>query len=271
MSSIGIDDLGDSMKSYERRSTDRWLMAGVPVLARIDGRAFHTLTRNCERPFDEAFTVCMRETTRALVKETNATIGYTQSDEISLVWTNTDDIGNVWFSGKEHKMISTLSSLATVNFYRNCLSCSIDLGKILPTFDCRVWQVPRLSEAAKYFMWREWDAIKNSVSMVASSHYTVKELHGKDTNERKAMLFDDKGINWEDYPDKYKRGSFFGRISRVKKLTPEELVDLPEKHQARSDPDHRITRTLVEELHLPKISTMGNPSDELFRYPLLVD
>ena len=85
-----FDPLGDRMKDYEGRETKRRFLPLLPVCARLDGRAFHTWTKNLERPFDKRFVNLMRDVTSYLVQETNAVVGYTQSDEISLVFYSPD-------------------------------------------------------------------------------------------------------------------------------------------------------------------------------------
>lgn len=90
----------------------------TPIIARMDGRSFHTFTKGLKRPFDKNFSDCMIKTTELLVKETGACIGYTQSDEITLVWYNGNPTSQIWFDGKVQKMVSQLAAQATLFFYR---------------------------------------------------------------------------------------------------------------------------------------------------------
>lgn len=80
------DALGDRCKRFEAAEAGRRAMPGIPLLARLDGRAFHTFTRGLNRPFDERFGRCMVETARTLVDNLHALVAYTQSDEITLIW-----------------------------------------------------------------------------------------------------------------------------------------------------------------------------------------
>lgn len=162
------DALGDRMKMYESAEAGRKLLPLVPVLARVDGRAFHSFTKNMRRPFDEDFSAAMIETTAALVDETNACMGYTQSDEITLAWHSTDLKSQIWFDGRICKMVSQLAAHATLEFYMNIVRRLPECGSTRPTFDARVWTVPNRAEGANVFVWREWDATKNSVSMAAN-------------------------------------------------------------------------------------------------------
>jgi tRNA(His) 5'-end guanylyltransferase len=177
------DDLGDRMKMYEAMEARRRLMPLLPALARIDGRAFHTFTRGMQRPFDMDFTCCMIDTTVELVRSTGACMGYTQSDEITLAWHD-----HVYFDGRVSKMTSQLAAQATLTFYRWVLARMPAYADRLPTFDARVWNVPNRAEAANVFLWREWDATKNSLSMAASACYSHLALLGKNGKEKHDML-----------------------------------------------------------------------------------
>ena len=117
------DSLGDRIKSYEELSTSRQLMPNCPVYARIDGRAFHTFCRGLEKPFSRAFIEVMKETCKFLVEETNACIGYVQSDEISLGWENIDKAP---FGGRVQKLESNLASLASAKFVQYIVSIAPD-------------------------------------------------------------------------------------------------------------------------------------------------
>ena len=199
----------------------------------------------------------MIETTKYLVKETNANCGYVQSDEISLVWYNDSVESEVLFKGKLFKMLSTLSALATGFFNKNLSKYIPEKSNLIPTFDCRVFNVPTLDEAANCLVWRELDATKNSITMASRTVYSDKEIFGKNGSEKQEMLFQ-KGINWNDYPAFFKRGTYVQRKRKLIPYTAEELSRLPEKHNARKDPDYKIERWSVEELVLPPILTVAN-------------
>ena len=117
-----LDELGDRMKAYEAHETGRRFMPLLPVYARIDGRCFSAFTRTFPRPYSEAFALAMLATTEYLVAETHARIGYTQSDEISLVWLQPRCHAELFFAGKVQKMTSVLASMATARFTRACLA-----------------------------------------------------------------------------------------------------------------------------------------------------
>jgi len=146
-------EFSNRMKEYEAMTSIR-LMPMLPTFARIDGRAFHSFTQGMEKPYDVKLHNAMKNTTRILTKETNACLGYTQSDEITLAWYSTDYKSQIWFDGKHSKMVSQLAALATLYFYRACELMLPDYCERLPSFDARVWQVPNTDEGANVFLWR---------------------------------------------------------------------------------------------------------------------
>lgn len=257
------DALGDRMKIYEMAEAGRKLMPLLPILARIDGRAFHSFTRGMERPFDVRFAAAMIETTRHLVAETSACIGYTQSDEITLAWHSTDIKSQVWFDLRISKMVSQLAAHATLAFYRHVLETLPAFADRRPTFDARVWQVPNRTEAVNVFLWREWDATKNSINMAASEHYGTADLHGKTGSQKQEMLFA-KGINWNDYPIHFKRGTYVQRVAITRPFTQRELESLPPKHAANANPDLTVERSEYRTLELLPLATVANREDVLF-------
>ena len=256
------DELGDRMKMYEQ-AEDRRLMPLLPVLARIDGRAFHSFTRGMNRPYDETLTTLMIDTTRYLVKETNACMGYTQSDEITLAWHSTEPKSQIWFDGRAAKMTSQLAAHATLWFNRLLAERAPQYLNRLPTFDARVWQVPNRTEGANVFVWREWDATKNSISMAAAALYSADQLHGKNGSEKQEMLWI-KGVNWNDYPASFKRGTYVQRSTVVKPFSAEELDRLPPKHEARKNPALTVERSEWRALDMPIITTVTNREAVIF-------
>jgi tRNA(His) 5'-end guanylyltransferase len=239
------------MKEYEARETQRTLLPMLPVAVRIDGRAFHTFTRGCDKPFDAALSESFHYTTQVLVKESGAVIGYTQSDEISLIPHQEDPKSELFFDGKIYKLTSVLASIATAAFNQMWLTQvakrkgAEGLWGIKPaTFDCRVWQLPTKWEAVNMLLWREKDAHRNSVASAAQSVYSDKELHGKGRADMHEMLFK-KGINWADYPKWAKTGAFFRRRQIERTPTPEELARIPEKY--RPVANAKVIRTDIVE------------------------
>lgn len=255
-----VDDLGDRIKEYEAAEARRF-MPLLPVYARIDGRAFSRFTRGLERPYDLLITRAMVETTKFLVAETHARIGYTQSDEINLVWLQERYDSELFFGGKTQKITSVLASMAGAFFTRHCLAGGLRdrAEKLIPHFDCRAFQLPNRTEAANAFLWRERDATKNAISMAARAHYSHGALDHKNGSEMQEMLFQ-KGVNFNDYPAFFKRGTFVRRINVERLLTEDELARIPEQHR----PTGPVIRSEIVELDMPIFSTVSNREAVIF-------
>lgn len=251
------DILGNRMKSYENTTCGIRLLPRIPVIARLDGKGFSKFTKGLKRPYDERLSNLMIETTKYLVKETNANCGYHQSDEITLVWYSESYESKIYFDGRLFKMISDLAAMASVFFNRQLPNYLPEKAHLMPRFDCRVFNVPTIDEAANTFLWRELDCTKNSISMAAQHYYSHKELEGKNGSEKQEMLFQ-KGVNWNDYPSFFKRGTYIQRKRVLTKFTAEELEKLPAKHKARQNPDLMIERWVIDKLDLPPLMTIQN-------------
>jgi len=256
------DNFGDRMKMYEQAEAGRMCLPLLPVLARLDGKCFRNFTKNLERPYDKRFSDLMVDTTKQLVDDSNARLGYTQSDEINLVFYSDNSKSEIFFNGKIQKMVSVLASMTTAYFNQKVPDYLPDNTK-LSLFDCRIWTVPTLVEAANAILWREQDATKNSISMAAQSVCSTKQLHGKSGSEQQEMLFI-KGINWNDYPSFFKRGTFIQRKTVSMKFTDQEIDKLPPKHEARTNPDLEIERSIIEIVDMPPFNQVVNRVEVIF-------
>lgn len=259
------DDLGDRMKDYERQETSRRFLPMIPVYARIDGKCFSNFTKGMNRPYDVNFINIMRDTTKFLVDETNAKIGYCQSDEINLCWMSDDPKSQIFFNGKIFKMTSILAAMATAKFTRLCQD-NEDLkdrcDRVLPMFDARVCQFPNQMECSNMMLWRELDSTKNSISMAARSYFSHKELYNKTGSDMQEMLFQKYNINFNDYPSEFKRGSWFQRKKVLITLSKEELEVIPEKY--RPIDNESVWRTKVIEIDMPRFSQVINRVGVIF-------
>lgn len=192
--------LGDRMKRYEAayRST---LPRRTYTLLRVDGRSFHSYLRGAVKPFDEAFMADMDAVAEALCAEiTGSVFAYTQSDEISLLVTDfASEQTEPWFGGVVAKQVSISAALATA-----VLNERRPDGRAL--FDSRVFTLSDPVEVANYFLWRQRDAVRNSIAMAAQARFSHRELHGVSTGGMQELLWSEHGINWNDYPDGCKRG-----------------------------------------------------------------
>lgn len=254
------DSLGDRMKDYENQTCGIKMIPRIPVIARLDGKGFSKFTKGLKRPFDERLSKLMIETTKYLVKETNANCGYTQSDEITLVWFTDKNDSSIYFNGRYFKMVSDLAGMCSVYFNRELSKFLPEKSDKMPRFDARVWNVPTLDEAVNTFLWREKDATKNSITMAASEYYSHGFLHGKSGSEKQELLFQ-KGVNWNDYPAFFKRGTYVQRKRVLTIFSTNELEKLPLKHNARKDPNFVVERWIIDEVKLPPISTIENKVD----------
>lgn len=194
------DQLGERMKDFYENKSRHYLNRRTYTIIRIDGKAFHTYTNGLERPFDNQLVKDMDSTASFLCGSIqNAKFAFVQSDEISILLTDFDSLTtDAWFGGNIQKMASVSASIATAKFNE------LRPGKIA-LFDSRAFNISAKAEVGNYFIWRQQDTTRNSISSVAQSLYSHKELHGKNTTEMQEMIFK-KGINWNDYDPKLKRG-----------------------------------------------------------------
>lgn len=209
-------------EQYEHR-TRFFVPRRTFTIIRLDGKAFHTYTRNFQKPFDDGLSEDIDNAIVAMLPEIQGVeFAYTQSDEISLLLTdfatpNTD----AWFDGNIQKMCSVSSSLITAEFNNHRLKRFarwMDLTleeklventvdtQTLAFFDSRVFTIPDRIEVMNYFIWRNQDCARNSVSMVAQSLFSHGELQGKSTAEMQEMIYQKEGINWADYDQAKKNG-----------------------------------------------------------------
>jgi tRNA(His) guanylyltransferase len=258
---MNADDFGDRMKLYEQAEAGRHLMPLLPAIARLDGKSFHTWTEGLDRPFDKRLIKIMQDVTKVLVEQTGALIGYTQSDEISLVFYSNEISRQLYFDGNIQKLVSVLASIAAVNF--NNLANSLWVKAKTPAlFDCRVWNVPNKVEAANALLWREQDAAKNSVSMAARALFDHKDLMNKSGPEMQEMMFSQHKVNWNDYPACCKRGTFIQPRKVLMELDPKTLEKIPEKH--RPAPGTKYERTRIEIVDMPIFSKVVNRVEVVF-------
>ncbi len=192
--------IGERMKqNYEDRYRFK-LTRRTPVILRLDGKAFHTLTRSCQRPFSEIFANTMGHVMLILLTEIQgAKCGYQQSDEISILITDFDTLQTeAWFDYNLQKIVSVSAGFASALF-------TTDWGNIA-VFDSRAFSVP-IEEVCNYFIWRQKDWERNSLQMLAQSHFSSKQLHGKKQADMHEMLHE-KDVNWAELSPRWKNGTF---------------------------------------------------------------
>ena len=239
---MDTSDLAKRMKQYEHVSQSV-LMRRMPVIMRLDGKAFHTFTRGFERPFDKILVKSMQETMKYLCQNIQGCVlGYTQSDEITLVLVDYKKLtSDAWFDNEVQKMCSIGASMATMAFNKSFLD-EVDLEYSLrfdeiqdnqelskyekqsleeelentfdiyydkvnkAMFDCRVFNLPK-EEVTNCIYWRQLDASRNSIQMVGQASFSHRELMNKTCNQIQDMLMTQREINWNDLDTTYKRGS----------------------------------------------------------------
>ncbi len=190
--------LGSRMKrNYEEVFKYRLPMR-MPVIIRLDGKCFHTFTRGMMKPFDEKLIYNMATVAHFLCEKiSGAQLAYVQSDEISILLHGYKKLDSEpWFANEVQKMVSISASMASSTMSR--------LYNKEVLFDSRVFVLPE-AEVCNYFIWRQKDAVRNSISMVAQSLYSHKQLHGKRSDDMQEMIFQ-KGLNWNDISPHQKHG-----------------------------------------------------------------
>jgi tRNA(His) 5'-end guanylyltransferase len=192
-----FDSLGDRMKTYERAS-DYSLVPRSPVVIRVDGRAFHSWTRGMDRPFDAQLVDWMATVATRLCEEMQTTVlAYHQSDEISLLLHGyRRHESQPLFGGRLSKLVSVAASVAGAEL-------TLLAGRAA-YFDARAFVLPE-SEVTNYFLWRQNDASRNSIQMLARSLASHRECHGLGQAELNELCFS-RGKNWNDLPTHLRRG-----------------------------------------------------------------
>jgi tRNA(His) 5'-end guanylyltransferase len=231
-----FDDLGKRMKTYYEEPARTRLTRRVPVVVRIDGKAFHTFTRGFRKPFDGILMNCMAQTLKYLCENVQGCIfGYQQSDEVTLILQDYATLTTDAFFGYEvQKICSVTASMATMKFNKefNSLLADYFLGQAsmaIPRsnpltdpeeatyrealrtankkgamFDSRCFNIPK-EEVTNLVYWRQLDASRNSIQAVGQANFSHRELQGKSCNNIQDMLMA-KGINWNDFSIACKRG-----------------------------------------------------------------
>jgi len=198
------DDFGDRMKAYESVYTGSKITPPDYLCVRIDGKRFSKYTKAFKKPFDDILQTTMLATTKHLVEETSATLGYVQSDEISLFFPPNEAGHDFIFGGKTSKINSVFASIATA-FFNSILQR--EDGQ-LAYFDSRAFAAPTGIEASNVLLWRAADARKNSISALFRWTAGKSAMHGLNQTQMKRYLLENNSVDWEDLPVHYKYGTF---------------------------------------------------------------
>lgn len=198
--------LDDRMKDYYEHAYRHYLTRRTPVILRIDGKAFHTYTRSYEKPFSMLLNNIFIEATKETLKEIQgAKLAYHQSDEISILITDYDNLEtDAWFGYNIQKMVSVAASIFTFHFNVGVLNNVLGAITFLGTrshkamFDARVFNIPK-EEVCNYFIWRQQDCIRNSIQSLGTDNFSQKELQNVSCDQIKEKLLKEKDINWETF------------------------------------------------------------------------
>lgn len=254
------DAFGDRMKAYESIETGNRFIPLLPIYVRLDGKCFSKFTSTMKRPFDEDMSRVMIDVTRRIVKETGALAGYTQSDEISLLLYSDTSETQVYFDGKKQKLVSVLAAMATSYFITEANKHWPQLiEKAPPMFDCRAINLPTRMEATNMFLWRARDATKNAVSMAARSLFSHNQLHGKSSHEMREMMLTVRDVDFDEYPEFFRFGTFVQRRKVFKELPEETLSKIPEQFR----PTGPIERTEIVDFQV-NFGQLDNRVEMLF-------
>ena len=196
-------DLETRMVGYDQANQTH-LIKRMPAIIRVDGRAFHTLTKGLQ-PFDKDFMSAMESTAQVLLKEiSTARFAYVQSDEISLLLIDYNKFNSEqWFGGDVQKIVSISASIASVEF--------TEAFDVYAVFDSRVFSIPE-RDAINYFIWRQRDCKRNAIQMFAQSFYSHKFLHKKNQKDM-VTLIERQGIEFDRLDSQVKYGRVIGKTS----------------------------------------------------------
>ncbi|KAH3766090.1 tRNAHis guanylyltransferase [Pelomyxa schiedti] len=232
------DSLGDRMKAYEG-VTEICLDSTKPFVMRLDGHTFSTFTGGFTKPYDKRISYAMIMATADLITKLHAVTGYTQSDEITLIFpalnppgTPATEMKDLMFSGRVGKISTLAASYCSIRFNFHLNKCKFDeedpqdkplISKVRDFqahFDGRTFNVDSENECLNNILWRCRDAKRNSKSAFGRKFFSTKQLQNLTSDEVVAKVAREKGNSWEDEPGFFKWGIWVKRA-----LTSKEAVD----------------------------------------------
>lgn len=221
-----FDSLGSRQKSYEE-PYDLKLTRRLPIIVRVNGRSFRRLTKNLEKPYSFDFLRVMAQTMfYAAAEMQGAVLAYQQSDEISYVLKNDQELDSEpWYQNRLQKIVSVASSLTTIGFYKALNSLEVALPLVGDAvFDARVFCLPYFTEVVNNLIWRQQDCTKNAILKASQAEMikkygkqvTAKILHQKSLSEKKDLLFENCGIDFDDYyPASFRQGVVASKVPTI--------------------------------------------------------
>jgi tRNA(His) 5'-end guanylyltransferase len=203
------DSLGDRIKRYEAVSRP-FLAPNIPVMIRVDGKAFHTWARHMQKPFDMGIVTSMREAAVLTSEHMQGfQLAYTQSDEASFLITDTDSHEQEgWFGYNLNKIVSVTASTFTL-YFNNAAREYIAPAVAPAFFDARAFSVPE-ADVPNAFLWRQRDWERNSLMMYARHFLSHGKLQNKKRDQVHELLHE-YGANWAtDLEPVLKNGTWIG-------------------------------------------------------------
>lgn len=248
-----MSTIDDRMKDYYEHRSKTYLTRRTPVIIRLDGKAFHTYTKGFKRPYDKILHTVMNKTMQYLCENIQGCkLGYTQSDEITLLITDYDKLDtDAWFGYAVQKLCSVAASMATMAFNKFLGHEYEELNRWVsegaPTeediqymhtvynklgsamFDARCFNIPK-EEVANCFIWRQQDATRNAIQMLGQTCFSHKQLDNKSTSDIQDMLMLEKGINFNCMPTAFKRG-----VCCYRTTTIDTVIDFQTREEVQTE------------------------------------
>lgn len=224
-----MSDIGNRMKNNYELPNRHTLLKRVPVIVRVDGKAFHSYTSWMKKPFDAFLIGAMDRAAEEVSKQIHSLVYYVQSDEVSFLLTDYSDFNTEpYFGYVKSKLESVIASMMTAYF--NDVIFRYYGNKINKPafFDARAFNVPK-EEVTNYFLWRMKDWYRNSIQLVAQSVASQRELNGLNAKQQQDLIVE-RGLNWKDFSPRERngllcKGGFFYR----RKFGYNDLNDLLEE------------------------------------------
>ncbi|PSK35005.1 hypothetical protein B9Z65_1588 [Elsinoe australis] len=231
-------------RKFEQSDT---LPPGNWIVVRIDGRGFSKFTKRYSfaKPNDKRAIDLMNaaavETMRGLV---DIAIAYGQSDEYSFVFHEDTNL----FERRAYKLVTTVVSTFSVQYAIQWSKFFPDqpLTEPFPTFDGRPVLYPKVKFLRDYLSWRQADCHINNLynttfwAMVQKGGQSPTdaelELKGTLSADKNEILFSRFGINYNNEPEVFKKGTVVYRDLSCAEISADVSVDV-NKPQSRSQAD----------------------------------
>ncbi|CCE85276.1 Piso0_004859 [Millerozyma farinosa CBS 7064] len=235
------------VKQFER---ENFLLPDTYIVIRVDGKGFHKFSEKYEfeKPNDERALKVMNQAALKMMESfPDITVTYGDSDEYSFLLQKKCNL----FERREMKLVSTFASHMSVYYMyawnKEFPQKPLDPSR-LPTFDARAVQYPTFRHVRDYFSWRQVDCHINNLynttfwNLVIRGGLTGKEaenrLIGTVSSDKNEILFKEFGINYNNEPEIYKKGTVMVRdyvSSREEQELSERQLQRLEKQRRKAN------------------------------------